>query len=95
MVFIIFFILSQTQPRFYQGRNRVRRIELVSPLEPQKHINAFTCGVCGKAFNSSGSKSTHQARHFPGKFSCDFCGKTFIRKYEADRHMKSVHTAKS
>ena len=61
----------------------------------KKPPSMFQCKLCTKQFTRANSLNTHHLREH-GKerpFTCNTCGKGFVRKYERDRHA-TTHTSK-
>jgi hypothetical protein len=61
----------------------------------KKPPSMFQCKLCTKQFTRVNSLNTHHLREH-GKerpFTCNTCGKGFVRKYECDRHA-TTHTSK-
>jgi hypothetical protein len=61
----------------------------------KKPPTMFHCKLCTKQFTRANSLNTHHLREH-GKerpFTCNTCGKGFVRKYECDRHA-TTHTSK-
>jgi KRAB domain-containing zinc finger protein len=56
---------------------------------------AYTCSHCGKGFPSKNSFQHHEATHFDGKFPCHICGIKFSFSTNLNRHIRTVHLAKS
>lgn len=56
---------------------------------------AYTCSHCGKGFPSKNSFQHHEATHFDGKFPCHICGIKFSFSTNLNRHIRTVHLAKT
>ncbi|XP_061175421.1 uncharacterized protein LOC133184383 [Saccostrea echinata] len=56
---------------------------------------AYTCSHCGKGFPSKNSFQHHEATHFDGKFPCHLCGIKFSFSTNLNRHIRTVHLAKT
>ena len=57
----------------------------------------FQCGDCEKTFTSQSAMNYHRAAFHVdsvAKLTCNFCGSQFLKKYELNRHIKSIHEIK-
>lgn len=57
----------------------------------------FTCATCNATCPTRDILEAHQITHDTGakRFSCQFCGKDFTRKYHLDRHLQFTSCDKS
>lgn len=97
------FSLSLQKPFkcFYDGcskeyTNEVHlRRHIRTSHEEKTVLGAFTCSFpgCGQEFtNSSNMKRHFKVKHVQTpKFSCSECAKTYFRKNQLNKHLKSVH----
>ncbi|ODM59399.1 Neurotrophin receptor-interacting factor 2 [Orchesella cincta] len=51
--------------------------------------NCFVCGICGRTFTNTGTKSTHLRSHDGTKFECETCGRIFPNRSNLSRHCRS------
>jgi hypothetical protein len=53
-----------------------------------------SCEICGESFTRSHHLVDHQKRHSNEKpFTCNLCGKNFVRRTTLDVHMKTRHSS--
>lgn len=86
-------VAKEEAPPISKGRSR-NKLAVIKQQASSNHIDAFTCGICGKGFKSTGSLSNHRKRHFPDEyqtFYCETCLKRFYTKRDLDRHQKKAH----
>ena len=58
-------------------------------------VKAFTCEVCGKAFERKIGLQTHSIVHEKNReeYSCETCGQSYQSKQNLENHMRA-HTGK-
>ena len=68
-----------------------------SPISATKRTGGkYKCNTCDKVFPSPAQLKRHKIVHSDERpFKCDFCEKSFRRKYDCSFHMKMVHIKKN